>query len=80
VHENRGHIRTRRQDAHGMDRFGHGYDVEVEWPLGRPLGVNVVFDRGLVELSTADGLTWITNTFYPETLEARPRIEGPAGA
>ena len=80
VHENRGHIRTRRQDAHGMDRFGHGYDVEVEWPLGRPLGVNVVFDRGLVELSTADGLTWITNTFYPETLEARPRIEGPAVA
>jgi len=70
----RGSIRTLRPSHEGMDQFGHDYSMEIEWPATSPLQLTAVVDRGLVELWTADGLTWMTNLFYPATPEAAPRI------
>jgi len=61
----RGRIRSLRCEMAGLNGFEHDYSVEVDWPANEPLRLNAVVDRGLVELSTDDGLIWITNVFYP---------------
>jgi len=66
----RGSIRTIRQDIDGMDGFGHDYAVDLPWPATGELDLTLFIDRGLVELSAADGLVWITNLFFPADPEA----------
>jgi fructan beta-fructosidase len=66
----RGSIRTIRQDVDGMDGFGHDYAVDLPWPPNGKLDLTLFIDRGLVELSAADGLVWVTNLFFPADLEA----------
>ena len=61
----RGRIRSLRCEMAGLNGFEHDYSVAVDWPANEPLRLNAVVDRGLVELSTDDGLIWITNVFYP---------------
>lgn len=61
----RGSIRTIRQPIAGMDHFGHDYTVDLPWPTNDVLDLTLFIDRGLVELSAAQGLVWITNLFYP---------------
>ena len=70
----RGSIRTIRQDVDGMDGFGHDYAVDLPWPASGKLDLTLFIDRGLVELSAADGLIWITNLFFPADPEAPPVI------
>lgn len=67
---NRGSIRTMRQPVDGMDGFGHDYAVDLPWPATGALDLTLFIDRGLVELSAADGLVWITNLFFPAHPEA----------
>ncbi len=59
-------IRTIRADIAGMPNFAHDYAVELAYPAGGPLALELYVDRGLVELGTSDGLVWITNLFFPE--------------
>lgn len=66
----RGSIRTIRQDVDGMDGFGHDYFVDLPWPANGLLDLTLFIDRGLVELSAADGLVWITNLYFPADPEA----------
>jgi fructan beta-fructosidase len=66
----RGSIRTIRQDVDGMDGFAHDYSVDLPWPADGVLDLTLFIDRGLVELSAADGLTWITNLYFPADPEA----------
>jgi len=73
--ERRGSIRTIRHPVSGMDRFDHDYTVDLPWPDGDVLDITLFIDRGLVELSAADGLVWITNLFYPEHPEAGLRAD-----
>lgn len=68
----RGSIRTIRQAITGMEQFGHDYLVDFFWPANDVLDLTLFIDRGLVELSAADGLVWITNLFYPANPEAPP--------
>jgi fructan beta-fructosidase len=68
--ESRGSIRTIRQNVGGMDGFGHDYSVDLHWPASGVLDLTLFIDRGLVELSAADGLVWITNLFFPADPEA----------
>lgn len=76
----RGSIQTLRRGIAGTDGFEHDYSVEVDWPTEQPLGLTAVVDRGLVELSTDDGLVWITNVFYPQQFEEPSLAESsPAG-
>lgn len=71
----RGSIRTLRGEMAGLDQFGHDYAVPLPWPAGGALDIVLFLDRGLAELSAADGLVWITNLFYPANPDAAPRIE-----
>lgn len=61
----RGSIRTVRDMVPGMDQFAHDYSVDLAWPETGRLDVTIFVDRGLAELSAADGLVWITNLFFP---------------
>lgn len=68
--DNRGSIRTIRQAMDDMHSFEHDYAVDFPWPAGGILDLILFVDRGLVELSAADGLVWITNLFFPADPEA----------
>lgn len=59
-------IRTIRADVAGMPDFAHDYIVDLAYPVGGPLSLELYVDRGLVELGTSNGLVWITNLFFPE--------------
>lgn len=78
-----GSIRTVRNPIAGLDQFAHDYAVDFPWPASGPLDVTVFIDRGLVELTVADGLVWITNLFFPSDpeapLRAQVRQAEPAG-
>lgn len=66
----RGSIRTIRHALDGLDHFAHDYALDLPWPENGMLDLTVYVDRGLVELSAADGLVWITNLFFPADPEA----------
>ncbi len=70
----RGSIRTIRRALDGLDHFAHDYTVDLPWPKNGVLDLTVYLDRGLVELSAADGLVWITNLFFPADPEASPTV------
>jgi fructan beta-fructosidase len=44
--------------------------VDLHWPASGVLDLTLFIDRGLVELSAADGLVWVTNLFFPADPEA----------
>lgn len=69
-----GSIRTVRRAIEGLDQFAHDYDVPVHWPQNGALDLTLFIDRGLVELSVADGVVWITNLFYPVDPDAGPVV------
>lgn len=71
----RGSIRTLRHPIAGLDQFAHDYAVDFPWPESGTLDVTVFVDRGLVELTAADGLVWITNLFFPADPDAPLRTE-----
>lgn len=71
----RGSIRTVRQAMAGLDQFGHDYTADFPWPESEALDVSIFVDRGLVELSAADGLLWVTNLFFPANPDAPLRAE-----
>lgn len=62
----RGRIRTVRRGLDWLDHFAHDYWVDLPWPPAGGLDLKVYVDRGVVELSAASGLVWITNLFYPQ--------------
>lgn len=68
--DRQGSIRTIRYALDGVDHFAHDYQVDLPWPEHGPLDMTLFTDRGLVELSAADGLVWITNLFFPADPEA----------
>lgn len=70
-----GTIRTLRSALPGMDQFAHDYAVDLAWPEHGALELTLFIDHGLVELSAADGLVWMTNLFYPTERNAEPRFE-----
>lgn len=78
--DNRGSIRTLRQAMDGLEGFGHDYSVDLPWPASGVLDLTLFIDRGLVELSAADGLVWITNLFYPADPEAPLAVLSPEAA
>lgn len=71
----RGTIRTRRGALPGLNQFAHDYQVDLDWPDGGALDLAVFIDRGLVELTAADGTVWISNLFYPAEPDAEPLVE-----
>ena len=71
----RGKIRTLREPVAGLDEFAHDYTVDFAWPEGGALDVSVFLDSGLVELTAAGGLVWITNVFFPADPNASVRTE-----
>lgn len=72
--ERHGSIRTLRAAVPGMNQFEHDYTVDFPWPKTGSCELILFIDRGLAELSAADGLVWITNLFYPANPEALPSI------
>lgn len=72
-------LRTVRAALPGLPEFGHDYEVAFTWPSSEPLDVTLFIDRGLVELSLADGLVSVTNLYFPDDPAAPAIIHRPAG-
>lgn len=58
-------LHCRRSDHPAMPGFGHAYAVPLDWPDVGPMILDLHIDRGLVELSTAGGETWVTTQHFP---------------
>lgn len=70
-------LQTNRADHPGLNGFGHAYAVDLPYPAQGGLIMDLYVDRGLVELSTEDGLVWLTNLFYPTHPEGPLRFSQP---
>ena len=64
-----------RQQTDEMPAFGHRYSVPATYPDQGPLRLKVCVDHGVVEMATADGVTWITQLFFPSNIEGGLSVE-----
>lgn len=66
---------VRRQIA-AAPAFAHTYRVSGAYPQKGPLRLELCVDRGLVEFATGDGLTWITQLFFPSASDGIEIVQG----
>lgn len=68
-------LRSRRSALADNEKFAH--DMMVQLPAATPLDVELYVDNGIVELSVAGGLIWMTNLFFPPDTAIGPRLVRP---